>query len=450
MLLGMSVSPACFAQVEIGFGPNPRSLDNLSVWNYDTRAERARWDRLRAAGVGRISVNAAFLMRHQLQLRKTGTPPAWIQRPVGTYVKRQEFVRMRKLAADAGFQFSYSGGIGLSGDRCSRIAADPISGGKRAATVEYNNILVPMLNAGIPIHEIAIDGPFLRLIKGSQKQYGCEYFGTGFGIDDTVQAVDAYLKELVDLISAHKAQSGISPDLVLIVNLPNWSLGKEPRITKPGADSFDLGAVLDAFRKFRELHGHKPTIRRFRIDYPYCIVQGVAPCAAGGANARNDTFVYKMAELWGHVQGMNGQGPGAVRATLSVAVNTHKTPHSCLAKDFATRDVNGKSYRIPRFLVYRRYDPQPTAPGSNVPPRGWTWKEPGPRCQTAQRGGDRIFMDRSETYARRIGPGGDLARAMNDRSRHGDVIIDKVVFQAWGDVPLKNTWYIDRLADYAD
>lgn len=436
VLLFAATCSASLAQVKIGFGPNPRSLDNLSVWNYSAGPAQDRWNDLHRAGIDRIVINSSFLMRHQLQLPKTGNPPVWIPRPVGTYLTWPGFMQMKDMVNIGGFEFAYSAGIGLSGDRCADLASNPVTGGEIAATIEYNNVLLPMLNAGVPLHEIEVDGVFLRLISGSEKRYACEDQGAGFTVGDTVKAVDAYLKKMKSLISLHRTQAGIDLDIVLTINLPNWKVGERPRNKNPTAADADLLNIINAFAQHRAANGYNPRIVRLNIDYPYCYVQGRAPCVKGGTTAQNGVFIYKMTKLWDHSRDMNGTGTGVEEPKLSVIVNTHKKEAACVVTDTL----------YPYFLTYRGYKPQPPA-GSVAPSGGWTWTEPGSRCQTTQQKIDRAFMAEAVNYANRLKPSGDLGRAMSQR---GNVVIDKLIFQAWGSVPLLNTWYIEKVEDYAN
>lgn len=436
ILLFVATCTASLAQVAIGFGPNPRSLDNLSVWNYAVGPARNRWNALYRAGVDRIVINPTFLMRHQLQLPRTGTPAVWIPRPEGTYLTWPGFMQMKDMVHIGGFEFAYSAGIGLSGDRCAAIASNPTTGGEIAATIEYNNVLIPMLNAGVPLHEIEVDGAFLRLIAGSEKQYSCAAQGAGFTVGNTVKAVDAYLKKLTSLISLHSTQTGIDLDVVLTVNLPNWKVEEKPRNSNATATDVGLLGVLDTFVQHRALNGYKPQILRMNVDYPYCYIQGKAPCAKGGTTVQNEVFVHKMVKLWDHSRHVNGTGFDVEKPNLSVIINTHKEKAVCV--------TTGALY--PYVLMYRAYKPQPPA-GSITPPSRWKWVEPSSKCQKTQRKIDAEFMAVSVSYANRLKATGDLGRAM---SRNGNVVISKVIFQAWGHVPLSNAWYIEKVRYYAN
>ncbi|MFV0515698.1 MAG: hypothetical protein ACK5MY_18955 [Jhaorihella sp.] len=429
------VTPAR-AQVEIGFGPNPRSHDNLEMWNYASGWHRDRWNALRSAGVTRIDLNSTFLLRHFIERE---TQSAWEVRPTRTYLTAPQFAQMKDMVNIGGFQFSYIGGLGLAANRCHDIAADPVAGGQTAASVEFNNVLLPMLNNNVKVHELNVDGPFLRLIDGSQKGFSCSKIPVSLDTNQTVAAVDAYLKKMVALLGAHPIQAGITPDVVLTINLPNWKVGARARVFDPGPGDIDLITVLDAFDAYRDGHGHNPKIHKLKIDYPYCYVQSVSPCTSGGATLQRDIFADKIIGLWDHTREINGAG--LVAPNLSVAVNTHKAADSCVETDTL----------YPHFLVYRACTPPPSDPGSGICPASSAWIEPEWSCYSDSiQIVDPDFFQKSADFADELQPGGALTGLIDTRSASAGITIDRLIFHAWGEVPWSNQWYRDRVTQYAD
>ncbi|UWQ93543.1 hypothetical protein K3727_21460 (plasmid) [Rhodobacteraceae bacterium M382] len=442
----IAMAGAALSQVDIAFGPNPRSYDNLEVWDYSSKTSRQQWTALNTAGVTEIHLNAAFLLRHDiLQM----TPPRWPARPAATYLTGPQFSQMKDLVRRGGFRFVYEAGYGLGGDRCRQIKQDPVTGGAAAALVEYNNVLRPMLDNQVPVHAIAVDGAFLRLIAGSKKAFSCDtHAGVRLKTSQTVAAVQAYLVKMVALLATHPVQRGIDLQVDLTINLPNWKVGDLDRVFHPEVANPDLLAVLAAFDRLRDSAGQKPAIRRIKLDYPYCYVTG--PCAAGGRPRQKleTIFVSKVAEVWDHSRGLNG--PGSKGPTLSVVTNTEQDADSCVVTDT----------KFPFFLVYRacrpaksdpaKSDPAKSDPGTPDCAPGQAWEQPMPWCQIETiRSGDHAFYIKSFKFADRLKPSGDLRKRISAQSSLGQVTIDQLIFQAWHETPYTNAAYRRKVTDYA-
>lgn len=451
-----------YAQAEISFGPSPKAVDNLAIWSTAPGPDRDRWRRLRDAGVSRVVIHPTFLMRYDIQPPTPGAPPL---RPERTYLGAKELQDIHHLYQHQGFSFSYEAGVGLASNRCSYIFVDPVAGGKRAAEVEFDHALRPLLSAkpnGVPVHELSVDGPFLRLVHGSQKGFSCFQQGVG-GIDErkAAIAVDAYLKELHALISGHPVQAGVELKVSLLINLTNWNVGGVfPRNTNPTKADVDLLDVLSAFRDVRAQSGMSPQISNIQVDYPYCYVQGAPPCSTGGEKIQNPLFIGKLQLLLGATRAINSLPQDPVAKVLpspglTVISNTEGIANACAAQ------YGG----WPFFLPYERCSERP-ASGVDCP-AGAVWLNVPKWCQQNQQktGQDLLFWAASKEFADRLSwPDGDLHKALlypayaggslpqnsQLRALPESPVIERIGFRAWGMNPVSNAWYMDRVADYAN
>lgn len=449
------------AQIEISFGPSPKAVDNLKIWSTALGADRNRWLELKNAGVSRIVIHPTFLMRYDIQLPTPGAPPL---RPERTYLDANDLRNLHYLHRNIGFIFSYEASAGLASNRCSQIFVDPVVGGTRAAEVEFKHAVLPLLSArpnGVPLHELSVDGPFLRLIHGSQKRFSCFQEGVG-GIDarKAALAVDAYLKRLHALVSEHPVQAGLEPEVSLLINLANWNVGGVfPRNSDPAQTDSDLLDVLSAFHDVRAANGAWPPITSIQIDYPYCYVQGISPCSTGGEEIQNRRFVGKLQLLWGATRELNEQPDDLERKEmpppfLTLISNTYGIANACAAQ-FAG---------WPFFLPYRRCSVRP-ASGTDCP-AGAVWLDVPNWCRQNQQetGQDFLFWAASKEFADRLNwPRGDLQKAFLNpsyagvppshdkllRSLPNTAAIKRIAFRAWGKNPVSNAWYMDRVTDYS-
>ncbi|MCE8422156.1 hypothetical protein LZ190_26515, partial [Rhodovulum sulfidophilum] len=129
--------------------------------------------------------------------------------------------------------------------------------GRAAAEFEVDRNVTRLLEAGIPISAINVDGPMLRLLSDSGKPASCKASaGIGFDPMTAAEAVQAYMVELRDRIEA--AQGGRPVEMRWLVNLPNWQAGRVPRLGNGrGAPTTDLSQVFEAFTRV-QAEGRSP------------------------------------------------------------------------------------------------------------------------------------------------------------------------------------------------
>lgn len=252
------------AEIGIVFGPSPRALDNRTLFHAGTESA---WKGLHSAGVREILLNPTFLMENELRFGKDETG-SYAARPQGSFLHATDIEALAHLQRDLGLKISYEAGIGLSGEICEPDLL-PEERGQQGAQREFDQTLQRLKNAGIQVAALNVDGPFLRLIKGSEKQSSCEQFGEGFDVDSTVRAVQSYLSALRDLVADANVNNH-PPHIRLVVNLPNWQLRDLPR--RGGGNSVDLAEVLAAFAKLQANSPDPVVISEVVIDYPYALV----------------------------------------------------------------------------------------------------------------------------------------------------------------------------------
>ncbi len=418
------------ALADFSFGPTPRALDNITV--FDTRAplRKAEWDALRESGVHMIDLNPTFLMR--AELGRAARNGSLLPRHHGTYLDDQALQDLRDRVRD-GFSINYQAGISLSADRCG--LTDPTTLGREAARAEYTHVISFLHRASIPVAEVSVDGPFLRLLQGSRKAFSCAD-GTrnsdgirlsdgeeGKSITFTAQAVHAYIEELVDQIAQHQSRP---PVMALTINLPNWREGALRSAAWPALNT-SLSEMIGAFKAVRR--GAGQPFAWVRLDYPACYLNGTARCGGGTA----ETFVAKTAALWQASRTLNGT---ARPPALAVVANDIGSRAACMPPNDS-----------PEFLAYRNYRDQ-TLTRYSAPPARTGYTAPDPACQISQRDGpDRQFINSSFSYANSLTKGRLAARlAQADPT----LKVSRIAFQSWGVSPMSNLWYIGQIRRYVN
>lgn len=410
---------ACAVQAESAyvFGPSPRALDNRAVFGAALADE---WQALAVAGVGQIVLNPTFLMQAEYQRGGGAAAPP---RPAGSFLDDADLVALADRLRQTGMTLIYEAGIGLSAEVCDEsLTAEAV--GLRAARREFRLSLHRLADAGISMAALNVDGPFLRLIEGSRKDWSCATaatgsaadLGDGFDRDTTAQAALVYMKELRDLVAAANPDGRV-PEVNLVVNLPNWQVqGLAPQGHRNGPD---LVPMFQAFAHAQSADRRAPlAIAEIVVDYPYALIR-----------ANRDLFRDRSRHLWNVSRGLNpgGQAPG-----FGFILNSLSYANPCLDREPAAAAP---------FLVYLRGGKPISA-----------------ACQRAQTGtgradgvndSDSDYMRDSLSYAAELAPGGVLARALI--SHDGSSIADHIghfYMQSWGVNPLRNSWYMRQLGDY--
>ncbi|MBY6088746.1 hypothetical protein [Maritimibacter alkaliphilus] len=255
---------------EIEFGPGLRSIDFDKVFDRSNATRAKMWDDLYAAGLRGVVLSQGMV---------SPRAPDHSSRPDGTYLAGPALKQVRETmnrgpgTADD-FHVTYVAGYGLGGTGCGP-GDDPATLGREAADWEFETALKRLLDAGIPIRRIDVDGPFLRLITNSRKAFSCAVgqARSGYSGRQTATAVHAYMKRLRDRVDTHKTTtaSGLSVRMGLLFNLPNWALGGRPALKSAGATGDLIEDVLLPFgRIMAEDRDRRPlSLASTVIDYPY-------------------------------------------------------------------------------------------------------------------------------------------------------------------------------------
>ena len=414
-VLGLSLAVLAavpsWAEIDIVFGPSPRALDNQTLFHADAASV---WEDLRAAGVREILLNPTFLVKRELRFGKDESG-AYVARPHGGFLRDFDIEALAHLQRDLDLTISYEAGIGLSGEICEKGLSSE-ERGRQAARREFDQTLQRLKDATISVAALNIDGPFLRLIRGSGKQSSCEQYKEGFDTDTTVRTVQSYLVAMRDLVAAAN-DNNRPPELRLVVNLPNWRLRDLPR--RGGGDSVDLADVLQAFAKLQANSPDPLIISEVVIDYPYALVA-----------ANPSLFRDRNRHLWNASRDINGARPGP---KFGYITNTLSYANPCLDQE-PRPDV--------AFLPYVR--------------EGKPISETCQRAQTGDRtpldgqnDSDADYLRDSLTYASQLRPGGALAShlVVRDGTRISSHI-EHFYMQSWGMNPMRNLWFADQLQGY--
>ncbi len=417
-LLSLALGAGAEAAPEAIYGPGPRALDNREIF---AAANLPLWQELDRAGAEGIVLNASLLMAYDFRgLTRRG---AEIPRPEGSYLTDADLASLAQIVSRTGLDVTYVAGIALSGDRCDP-SLDPAEIGRAAAEFEVDRNVTRLLEAGIPISAINVDGPMLRLLPDSGKAASCKAsVGIGFDLMTAARAVQAYMVELRDRIEA--AQGGRPVEIRWLVNLPNWQVGRVPRLGNGrGAPTTDLSQAFEAFTRVQaeeRSSGRPLEISEIVIDYPYAYVR-----------QNPGHFSARLRTLWNVSRDLN---PSGRQPPLGIIVNSRSYANPCLERE-------GRPDAA--FLTFRRGQGAISA-----------------ACQRAQIGedtranaedgvfdNDTDYLRDSFAYADELKPGGELAKQLV--LRDGTRIVDHIAhlyYQSWGVNPLSNAWYMERLIE---
>lgn len=143
----------------------------------------------------------------------------------------------------------------------------------RAATQEML-MYRRLTSRGVKIHEINLDGPFLRLLSMSRKEHGCQLEGLGFPIERATVIVAHYMRHLKRLIEAEQNNHPVK--INLLINLPNWRIDDYMEISwgTHKNQPIDLRTVLNHFNRVLDSSSIYPGVNEVVLDYPYNFANG--------------------------------------------------------------------------------------------------------------------------------------------------------------------------------
>ena len=287
------------AALDIEFGANTRSLDHANIFKTvvtpptgASTARAAKWNSLFNNNIRNIVISEAMTSPFNPEgVNGTTRDPL-------TYLSSSDLANLattmnRGSATD--FNVIVEAGFGLSVKACS-YTNNPSTAASESAKWEYDKILKPQyLDKNIPIREIDVDGPFLRLLANSKKEFSCADQNRGvFSSVNAGKVVRDYLKHLrnrIDNHPTHKRTASANDDIKvktsITVNLPNWQVSGVKRLSSAGntGDLTSATGVLVDFKSAMDADtGIVLEIERFSVDYPYQFVPNILagePLATG-------------------------------------------------------------------------------------------------------------------------------------------------------------------------
>ncbi|CUH63959.1 hypothetical protein TG4357_00985 [Thalassovita gelatinovora] len=409
---------------EVQFGANLRSLDFAKVFDTAASPERMkRWDALYATGVTDLVISQALVSPYS---------PARTARKSGTYLSDMDLENLSGVLSDGGnrdFELTYVSGYGLSNDACAS-SPDPTEVGKNAANWEYKNIVSRLLDKGIPIHAVNVDGPFLRVIAGSTKGFSCGLGRHGgFNAAQSARIVIVYMKQLRNLINLHPANHGVDVQIALLINLPNWAIAGDPAIPSAGLTG-DL--VHDVLVKFgAELRADATSVKPLVVDgvvfdYPYTLV-----------TANEPVFKRKTMHVLNRLKTFP---PHAINPVLTFITNTaYRHPQSILQGDL--QGTAPCVWQTNKIISIKQipYLPYEGKNGATMPSS----------CVDEQQAVDQGYWNDSFEYADRLrrpytDPSSLRARDMQDSD------IRATMFLSWFATPVSTLSSIERTIGYVD
>lgn len=239
------------------FGPSPQSADGRTLFAYNETKGRLKketmWKTMRK-NFDAIYVHTLLLANQEGVYNGTPSTDAMSQIALNS----NELSGLRRLQKTLGFKVIVDTGLGL-GVGCSserrrwKFAED-------AANRDYK-FLKRLHDHGIVIDQVSVDGPFLRVVEGSEKAFSCASESKGFTVPQSAEIVSSYLGRLYRKI---RSAQGVSPKMNLVLNYPNYQV--------EGLHGFfdvDLEDVLEAFVDREEY----PELHEIVLDYPYSFVK---------------------------------------------------------------------------------------------------------------------------------------------------------------------------------
>lgn len=251
-------SSASNSHTNKAFGPSPLAGDGRSIFNYNASTQRlekeAMWLNLKTR-FSAIYLHT-FLLINDGDVY-SGTASTSVLQSVA--LNNNQLEGLQRLQSVLGFKIIVDTGLGL-GTNC--IAERNPERFARAAVDRDYTFLKRLHDNGVSIDEVTVDGPFLRVVEGSNKAFSCATTGgLGFNTEKSAEIVSRYLGKLQREIRTGQTYN---PKMNILLNYPNYKAG-----THSGFFDVQLEDFLDAFTPRQEY----PAISELVLDYPYSYVK---------------------------------------------------------------------------------------------------------------------------------------------------------------------------------
>ncbi|MEX5730202.1 hypothetical protein Ga0609869_003555 [Rhodovulum iodosum] len=412
-------APAAQSQ-DIEFGPGLRSVDFADVFDSSVKARARMWHAFYRAGIRTIVVSQGLISPYA---------PDHSRRPSRTYLSDGQLKDLRDTlnrgpSTKDDFHLTYVAGYGLGAKAC-RQGSTPSEIATAAAEWEFENIVSRVLDSGVPIRAIDVDGPFLRVMEGSRKAFSCALSPATKGVSSAASARIAlsYMKRLRDLTDAHVTNSsaGVKVEMALLINLPNWRVGGYPALRTAGATGDLVTDVLAEFGKAMRADKTRPLhLSGAVIDYPYPL-----------ARSRPAAFKAKSERLLAGLRALP-----RTTAKLTFIANTH------YALDPYETEKNARGYAGTVRCVWSDYRdisegslpylPYENARGTKMPAD----------CMAAQNAADERYWDESARFADEIMSGAWLGNSVDLKD------VSAVRFMSWHEMPASSLSTMNRTLRY--
>ncbi len=237
------------------FGPSPQGEDSRKIFNHRNGrlVHEAMWRDLRTK-VNAIYVHIMLIANESGVYR--GTPSTTLMQKIA--LNDHQLGGLRILQKEFGFKVIVDTGLGL-GLGCQNERR-PWKLAENAVNRDYKFIR-RLQNNGVNVDQITVDGPFLRLIEGSEKAFSCADQNAGFSTRDTAEIVSRYLGKLYRKVNENQPHT---TKMNILLNLPNLEMAN-----LHGFFDVNFVEVITEFAKRKEY----PEITEFVLDYPYSNVK---------------------------------------------------------------------------------------------------------------------------------------------------------------------------------
>ncbi len=421
VLLGAMLAGLSAQAQEVQFGPGLRSLDSAEVFDRSAPARARMWDAFHDSGIRTIVLSQALI---------SPFTPTRARRPDGAFFSDRDLAHVRDTlnrgpsTADD-FHVTYVAGYGLSTPACA-LGPDPERVARAAADWEFDTIISRVLDSGIPIRAMEVDGPFLRVIEKSKKGFSCAVApeSAGYAAESSARIVMSYMKRLRDLTDGHETNraAGVEVEMALLFNLPNWTVGAYPALDWAGETGDLVNEVLPALgRAMRADTDDRPlSLSGATIDYPFFF-------------ARNDQAAFK-AKSEGVLAALRALPRTRARLTFFTNTDYRLDPRQ---KDDryqrypgTVRCVWADNWRISGGSL--PYLPYEDAKGTKMPAD----------CVAQQNKADERYWDESAAFANHLVSGNWRARtvALED--------IAAFRFMSWHEMPASSLSTMNRVLRY--
>lgn len=251
---------------DIFFGPSPRAEDGRTIFENSDPF----WEKMSERYDG-INLHVLYLDSEAFYFENPEAASA-------AALTDEQISYIASLQDRFGFKIGVSDlGLGLA--KYCHIERNPALFAESAVTYDVQP-LKRLINAGVQIDVISIDGPFLRVLDDTTKggdQPDCDDQGLGYELEYGAEVVSGYMNGIGERVQTltnlyreenNETANAPLPKINWVVNLSNWRVNEYlelPYGTVPQTKRYSLPEVVTALKQV----SNPPTVDGVLLDYLY-------------------------------------------------------------------------------------------------------------------------------------------------------------------------------------